>query len=498
MADISNIITVTILEQPSLAARDNINVVGIITQETGVLSTAERYRTYSNIGDVATDWGTESQVYSHAAAFFGQNPNAINGGGILVVGWHRAVEETVAATAANLTGGVLDELTLIPQLQAISDGSFDIDVDGGTENITGMDFRVATDLDEVAAIIDAELTGADCAANSDDQLVITSKTTGATSLITVVTDPGSGTYMGDLLALAAGTGAVATQGAAAGVNSVETPVACITEIKAQTNLYGFTFITEPSAANKQLLAAYAQSANILYYETFDDAANLEIDVTNPVWLIKLSGYKNCRMSYSAAGNRRLSTCQMARMHAVNLRGENTAITMHLKELNVTAESYTQTEITKAKKVGLDIYTTTKLTPELLTSGANDFTDNRYNLIGYKDAIETDLYNLLHGTTSKIPQTTQGVNALVDQCEKTTREYVRAGVFAPGTWTSTDYFGDRTTFERQIAENGFYFLAGKLSDQSQADRAARKSPVIQGAVKNAGAIHSVDVIINFEL
>ena len=32
----------------------------------------------------------------------------------------------------------------------------------------------------------------------------------------------------------------------------------------------------------------------------------------------------------------------------------------------------------------------------------------------------------------------------------------------------------------------------------ADRAARKSPVLQIAVKNAGAIHTVDAIINFNL
>ena len=96
-------------------------------------------------------------------------------------------------------------------MQAISDGSFDIDIDGSTENITGLDLRVVTDLDEVAAAIDAKLSGGDCAANSDDQLVITSKTTGATSLITVVTDPGTGTYVGTILALAAGTGAGAGQ-----------------------------------------------------------------------------------------------------------------------------------------------------------------------------------------------------------------------------------------------------------------------------------------------
>jgi len=72
------------------------------------------------------------------------------------------------------------------------------------------------------------------------------------------------------------------------------------------------------------------------------------------------------------------------------------------------------------------------------------------------------------------------------------------VFAPGTWSSPDYFGDRETFERNIEENGFYWIAGALADQPQSDRQVRKSPVLQGAVKNAGAIHSASIIINFNL
>jgi hypothetical protein len=47
-------------------------------------------------------------------------------------------------------------------------------------------------------------------------------------------------------------------------------------------------------------------------------------------------------------------------------------------------------------------------------------------------------------------------------------------------------------------NGFYVLGGKLSEQAQVDRQLRKSPVIQVAVKNAGAIHKVDIIINFNI
>ena len=187
---------------------------------------------------------------------------------------------------------------------------------------------------------------------------------------------------------------------------------------------------------------------------------------------------------------------MARAHVVNFNAERSALTMHLKTLAVTAEEYSQTILTAAKAVGLDVFTTVKQTACILTSGANDFVDNRYNLIAFIDAVQTDMYNLLKQTATKIPQTKRGVNQLIDQGEKTTRGFVRAEVFAPGTWSSPDYFGDRETFERAIEQNGFYWLAGELADQPQADRQARKSPVLQCAVKNAGAVHSVDIIINF--
>lgn len=174
------------------------------------------------------------------------------------------------------------------------------------------------------------------------------------------------------------------------------------------------------------------------------------------------------------------------------------MTMNLKELSVAAESYSQTEIDAAKRVGMDIYTTIKDTPVVLTSGANDFVDNVYNIIAFIDAIQTDMFNVLKATGTKLAQITRDVNKLVATAEKTSRGFVRANVFGPGTWSSPDSFGNIDTFNRNIEQFGFYWLAGLLKDQPQADRAARKSPVLQGAVKNAGAIHSVDIIVNFNL
>ena len=156
MANISNIINVALIPEGQLAARDNMNIICIMTSDQNVLSTAERYRIYTDAASVAEDFGTSSDVSAYANTVFGTQPNAINFGGSLVIGYHRAADETVAATSASLISPQLAESTLIPKLQAISDGSFDIDVDGATVNVTGLDFRTVTTLEEVAELLDSE------------------------------------------------------------------------------------------------------------------------------------------------------------------------------------------------------------------------------------------------------------------------------------------------------------------------------------------------------
>lgn len=494
MADISNVITVQISQGGRLAARDNLNVVSIMTSETGVLTSANRYAIYKGIAAVALDWGTASPVYEYAASFFATSPNPVSANGYLVVGFWRASDESVAATAATIKGSELVEATVVGNIRSVSDGSFTIVVDGVSQDVTGLDFRTVTSLQDIADILDLSITNADVTL---DQLglVITSKTTGATSTLTLPVAFTSGTFVGVTLGISANTGAVLTNGSAATVLTAETKVDAITALKAEVNVYGAMFIDSNTSAEVAALATYAQAAEMLIYDVFSDPTNLVIDPTNPVWSVVLSSQTNYRMLYSKAGNRKMAASYMARAHVVNFNGENTALTMHLKELSVPAEDYTETEIANAKAVGLDIYTTIKNVPCILTSGANDFMDNRYNLIGFKDALETDMFNLYKGTATKIPQTQRGVNAQLDQLDKTTRNFVRCGVFGAGTWSSPDFFGNIDTFNRAIEQNGFYWMAGSLADQDQASRELRESVVFQGACKMAGATHHGNVIVN---
>lgn len=495
--NIENVVTVQLLEGAQLALADNPNVCLMITsQADGPINSANRYEVYTDPGSVAADFGTLSKAASFANAFFATSPNPIAAGGRLVMGYWREVDEDVAATAATLIGAQLQENTVVDEMQQITDGSMLITIDddvGGPEILSGLDFQSSTSLEDIAGVIDTALTAA-TAEVINNSIVITSSTTGATSTLTYASEHTSGTFIGNILNISNGSGATLVQGAAADTLTAETMLEAITELASQVNFRGAIFIGEPLDASRSDLGEWAQANNVLMYDVFDAAANLEVDVSNIVWEIKLAGYTNYRMLYSKAGNRKLAATYMARAHTVNFAGENTALTMHMKELAVPAEEYTQTEVDKAKRVGLDIYTTIKQTATVLTSGANNFVDERYNLISYVDYLQVDMYNLLRQTATKIPQTRRGIAQLVDQAEKTTRQFVRAGVIAPGTWTSPDFFGNHDTFLENVSVNGYYWLSGLLADQSQADREARKSPVIQGAIKLAGAVHSVNLIV----
>lgn len=496
-ASINNVINVTLLEEGRAAARDNINVCSIVTSQPGILSTSERWRSYKTSSAVEQDFGASSVTAAFANAFFGTSPNPISASGTLVIGYWNAAGETLPATSGTLSGAELSQASVLPALREHSDWSFTVEIDGVDLNISGINGTTAATLADVVTQIQAEITPEIASVTFDgSRIQITSKTTGADSSVGFPKASAEGTFIGDLLGLADGSGAVQVEGLAPVTVPPETQLEAISKLKALVNVKGIAFIDKILDAQVPLIAAWAKANATIVYETFTGSAALEVDPANPAWAVSLASQSNFRTLYSKAGNRKFAVSYMARTHTVNFSGERTAITLHLKTMNVPAEEYSQTEIDKAKRVGLDIYTTIKDTPCVLTSGVNDFVDNVYNLMAYVDSVQTDSFNLLKTTPTKVPQTYYGVDQLEDCVEKTTAEFVRAGVFNPGTWTLPDFFGDRDMFLRNIEQNGFYVLAGDLKDQSTADRQERKSPVIQVAVKNAGAVHSADIIINF--
>jgi hypothetical protein len=121
-----------------------------------------------------------------------------------------------------------------------------------------------------------------------------------------------------------------------------------------------------------------------------------------------------------------------------------------------------------------------------------FFDEVHGLDWLQNAIQTDVWNLLYQSQTKIPQTDPGISQICTTVENTSNRAVRNGLLAPGLWNGPNMGALRTG---QALTKGFYVFADLVANQPQADREARKAPPIQVAAKLAGAVHFADVLVN---
>lgn len=197
---------------------------------------------------------------------------------------------------------------------------------------------------------------------------------------------------------------------------------------------------------------------------------------------------NALLMMAAYAGRALST---------NFSGSNTTQTMNLKDLSgvLPDPSMTQTIYGEAAAAGADIYASIQGVSKVICFGANKFFDQVYNQLWFVAAAQVAGFNFLAAASTKIPQTESGMDGLKGAyravCEQAnTNQYI-----AGGRWTSPVIFGVPADLVANIAQRGYYLYSVPISQQSQADRLARKAPLLQIALKEAGAIQESDVIVN---
>lgn len=186
--------------------------------------------------------------------------------------------------------------------------------------------------------------------------------------------------------------------------------------------------------------------------------------------------------------------------SVNYAGSNSTITMTYKDLaGVPVDTnISETILAQCATVGADVYCSIEGLAKVISHKQGGlYFDQLANQIWLKTTVQTTVANLLFTTRTKIPQTTQGVNTIVNAILGVLNQGVVNGMIAAGEWNSPDTFGVYADFMRNIRTLGYYVYFTPLAEQSQADREARKCPVISIAVKEAGAIESANIIIYLE-
>lgn len=187
---------------------------------------------------------------------------------------------------------------------------------------------------------------------------------------------------------------------------------------------------------------------------------------------------------------------MGRIFTVNYSGSLTTITLAYKQApGIPAEALTQTQFATmvAKGGNANIAVSNgaiMLWPGQMAQGY--WIDEVIGVDWFSNEIQTDVFNLLYQTTTKIPQTNDGNNQIAAVIENSCTAAVGNGLVAPGQWNAAG-FGMLTT--GMTLPKGWYVWFPDISTQSQADREARKSVPFQIAAKLSGAIHTVFCQLN---
>jgi len=286
----------------------------------------------------------------------------------------------------------------------------------------------------------------------------------------------------------------------------ETVRAAITRVMGQVYFYGVLIDEEMDAQSAEFaaLAAQCKADGKMFFYCSSNIAMLEPG--SMLDLLRSGSVTRARAFYHGNALLNGATAQQTQIFAgayagralsVNFSGSLTATTLHLKALVGINPDQTisQTELAKAQAAGVDVYVAIAGLPCLFTSGENSYFDDVYNADWMAFALQVAGFNYLKQTNYKIPQTETGMTGLKDAYGKVCRQAVTNGVLGPGAWTSPDTVGNQADCIRNVADVGYYVYSLPVNQQLQADRQARKAPVVQIAAKFAGAIHESDVVVN---
>lgn len=245
------------------AGGNPLSLNGVILTKSTLLVT-HTPQSFESADSVRAFFGPASEEYALAQVYFlGYDNSTIKPGTLIFAPY----AET--ARPAWLRSGSLAGMTLA-QLKAIPAGTLTITVDGVEAVSASINLGAATSFIDAASIIGAAFTPAlPCTWNPvNSTFTISSGTTGYTSTITFAT----GT-IADALKFTSSTGAVISQG-----DDADTPTEAMDYVKAYTqNWVSFTTMWEPTIADKEAFAAWANAQNQRYvYVCWDTDAQAAV------------------------------------------------------------------------------------------------------------------------------------------------------------------------------------------------------------------------------
>jgi hypothetical protein len=490
---ISSLISVTASQTATATqAQSTKTMLALVNEPT--IDVTTRMQKFTSALAVAQQCGSNSVAAAIAAVWFDQSPQPTS----LYLGrWAQT------ASSGQLFGGSLTAAEqLISNWTAITDGGFTITVDGGAaQNITALNFSGAANMNGVAAVIQAKLTGATITWDSiNSRFVVTSATTGANSSVSFATAPTGGgiTDISALLELTneAGSGTYQSNGIAA-----ETALAAVTLFDTQfgQKWYGLAVAGAQDADHTAIGAFIAASSNKHFYwvSTQEGGCIVATSTTDIAYLLQQANVSDVAVQYN--GSSLYSAISLAAlMMTVDYTASNSVrAAMYGTEPGITADNLNATQLAALVAKNANGYVgyddgSSIIQPGICSNGS--WIDT---IIG-KDALTIDIqaavFNLFK--TTHVPQSDAGMHMIKVVIESVLAQYASAGYIAPGVWNGP-LFGSLTNNADGTAPTlptGYYVYQPPIASQTATQRSQRISVTFQIAVNLAGAVQTANVLI----
>lgn len=487
---LSNVINISLSALPQGLSKYRTNNIALFSNEA--TSSVDPYIAAVSAAEIEQAYGSNSLTAKMARALFTPAFNLRTGEGTLYVFPYSAVNATAATTR---TIAIAD--SVITAFKLVASGDLTVTVDGTDYLLTEMNFQAISTVDDIVKILNAQ--GLDCNISVVDtnKIQFQSRRYGATESGVALKSTADGAGV-DLYGSSYFNGA--SQVTTAGTDASGTTLAEAV-VSAEEQAFFGGVLTTQFCENATILtnAAAIQGKDHIYYEATQSLKNIAILGA----AIKSAGDGKTRLlAYSYAGeqgSKQAIATYATIASSTNYLGADTCLTMNLKTLTgiLPDLNLTQTYVSQAKANGVDIYGSLEGLGVVFSNNNNGYTDDITGQLWLKKDLEVNGFNYLRKTNTKIPQTESGMTGLKNAYEVSLQQGVANGFIGTdvGWGDSPIPFGNPDDFRRNILENGYYIYSLPVSQQSQTDREERKAPIVQIAVKAAGAIHSSNVIVN---
>ena len=481
---ISNVIRVTVQGVQRGIAPKNVNQIALFTPEQP--NSIQPYLICNDPSVITEAYGTDSLTSKMVQNIFAQDANVNTGNGYVVV---IPMQNAVSATAASFTTASISSIT---EFQTVTDGGLKITAGQTVYDLSNLNFTACQNLNDVATVIQNAAPGIFITV-SGSTIIFTAPTLGTYSSI-VLSSGTNGTDISQSQYLNVSGG----ETTAGKDSSGETLEEAIERTHGMVSYCGIMTSLFMEDAAIEAASDYINANDYIWLNVWYSAADIQgmctqiqqATQTQTRCLVYTGGFDEAKLMMSAYAGRAFS---------VNFSGSQTSQTMNLKTLvNVTPDGgIDQTAYTNAQTAGVDLYVSYEGDPATVSNGGNSYFDVVYENMALKFNAQAAMYNALKTTNTKVPQTESGMAVLTNSLAQVFIQFVKNGVIAPGTWNSSQTFGDPETFRTNISNQGWYIYHMPIAEQSQSEREQRIAPMIQAAVKRAGAIHEADVLIIVE-